>query len=386
MKNTEKLLICHLFTSYYSGRLWPNQMTHPKPNVINRNPMNIESHLNKDKVRTHKEVYFPLNTACFSEAQADHLLSSGSRADSEKAVEKLGVSLTSTVLRWGQQSNQSLRLFIKMQRALRQSQRYEQALQCGMKILKLTIGEIDNNLHLENFIEARLELALTLEALQKEDQNSAQKLPDVRSDMAHLHKFMDPEVLYQEIINMFECSHDIGNTERYTRLIPRTKKLNQQGFDSKWIHYSPYDIDRCYTLMDSSLDAAEKFFSEKNLFQKLEVVLQVRCKYFDKKDLNRRMYTGKIETMRGKPGHRSCRLTSSPTPEEIFIYYPTVHNTYINYRYYTTAPLGQESDVMPGMNRISQDGDPLRRQRKFYRISESRKIGHQVEMQNLQYR
>ena len=388
MKQSKVVLICHLFTSYYSGRLWPNQMQHPPStaNIRRKEIINENSTPGKKSDKIEKK-YVPMSHAAFLETQSDYLSTTGNLQLAEKAVEKVGIALAASHAQQGDYSNQTLRLYVKLMRSLRIARKFEQALRCGLKALYIMRDEEFCHLHLENYMEARLELAqlLIMEKDKQLHQNFDTALEDLRVKTSS-KKHLDPDVLFDEIISTFENSHDLGNSERYTRLIPRTRRMNQQGFDAKWIHYSPYDTDRCFALMDTVLDVAEQYYQNIGKLEKQEVVLFKRTQYMDSKDFNRRIYAGRIETMRGRVLHRNTRLTTLPPPQELLTYYPTVHQTYMNYRYCLTAPEDKEHEVWPGVNRCVQDGDPLRRQTKFYRIREARRHGHKNEMQNLQYR
>ena len=386
MKNTGIFCICHLYTSYYSGRLWPNQMVKPtsyvKDKDTSRKQIGDAPSCNSyvtDKTRN----YVPLNAALIAESQADYLLSSDCSSNHKRALEKLGLALAASIHQQGEENNQTVRIYIKLIRSLRQGGLVRESLQCGKKVLNLMKRHKINGIHLDNYIEALLEFALTV---QEAPIVSRTDLVKKRKCGSGTNEVYSPVQLYEEVISVFERSHDMGNSERYTRQIPRTRKMNQQGFDAKWIHYSPFDYDRCLSLVDTALENAERFFTDTGKLENAENFLNYRCSLMEKKNFNRRMFCGKIETMRGKPNHRNCRLTSNPTPEEIFCFYPTVHNSYYDYRQCTTAPLDNEAQVCPGINRTVADGDPLRRQPKFYRLHDSRKNSHNSEMKNLQYR
>ena len=426
MIRNRKLHSLHLYTSYYSGIQWPNQLHHPAQ-IVPPNAPEVKKVL--DQAFLHSppyKIYFPprddvpyqnpdcshgttptplqnegcgrispisdakfLNGSILSslELYSDYLCECGGQSLALKSVTILGAILTAYRTHYGDVDIQIARILIKLTKGLRRAGYPRAARRAGWESLRVLSSPKLQSVDLETMLEALLEQAQNYhhpsQTVEPNDEGTQSK--DRLSLAQNGLKEITPDMFVSSSISLFAQYSDIGNVERYTRLIPRTIKMNQQLFEKRWIHYSPFDYDRCYALMDTLLELAESFHRAKGDLEKVREILLIRVQINEKKSFSRRIYAGKITTQRGRGQNRSKKLTTTPTSEELLRYAPTIHQVHFEYKYLLTAPLGQEDEVWPGVDRITEDGDPLRRRRHCYRNNMARVHGHKVEFQQAEY-
>eukprot|EP00759_Apiculatamorpha_spiralis_P013242 PhF_6_TR19966/c0_g1_i2/m.29108 len=206
----------HRFNSFYNGRQWPNQMYHPPSLIVQQtkppatqsedqegtttnNNHNLVQHNNNNN-------YVPLYAAANLELQADYMSESMRTPTSKesahpmamKAVQYLGIVVASyaefynpTGDKEGILHHNLARVYIKLARAFRLAGMHDS----GLKVIENGFRSD----HLENVLEASIEKALLLECLK----TSTPK---------------DIGELYESTMPLLYANHDLGNSERYTRL------------------------------------------------------------------------------------------------------------------------------------------------------------------------
>eukprot|EP00760_Papus_ankaliazontas_P027301 PhM_4_TR3265/c0_g1_i1/m.61451 len=410
LRRTYRSLV-HKYSSYFSGNNWANQMYHPASVVRPRSNISNDADavakltaarpqdkalgfrdadgevswptdpaaapedvvtaaaaddITKTTTTTaqRKRNYVPLAVAAKLELKADYMCESGGAPLAQKALEYLGVVVEAYKAAYGETHNQYGKVLVKLSRAFRLTGRVESALATA-QLAERVVMAAEPHPVLEHVLEARLEQGLALRKL--------------------AGKVQEAGAVLESTLGLLLENHDLGNSERYTRLIARATKKNQMNFENKYIHYSAYDHDRCFTIVDQCLEYAEQAFMSVGDTLSAERVLTGRSQMHDTKDFNRRMYAGKVTTVRGRPMWRLNRVTSSPTPDELLRYTPTVHQVYFDWRFSKTAPLGKEDEVWAGDNRIVENGDPYRRRHAKYRPDIARRTSHEQELQNCKW-
>ena len=398
MRKTAYIGSLHLYTSYYSGLQWPNQMYHPRTvirseNIKNWQDLKEPSYESKQDIKgqfsqyckeknksapiAHKNVRVNANI----ELQADYLLECGGKENAQMASQLLGI-LWHTI-RCESPEQDVVRILVKLSKALQAAGFVRGAFRASCAALhKLLHPEAEFGL--EDFLDAFLQQIRVINQVTRSELNSFLNiLPSCLVNEGYGSSLI--ENLCHISVRVFLQHHDLSNSERYSRLIPRTVKYNQQLFETRWIHYSPYDSDRCFALMDTLLQCAEEYYSSTGNNKGILWALRTRSDIHDNKEFNRRIYSGKITTQRGRGLSRANKLTTNPTAYELLCFNPSVHQPYFDYRYLLSAPVGRENEVWPGVNRTIENGDPLRRQCKFYRQDIARKHGHSVASQHSEY-
>jgi len=387
LRRTSQRRLDNLYSSFYSGRQWYNQMYHPKSLLLRRPtlasaavplpssttsgevtwedaaatdvdgvvklPQQMGNAVSQEVVPP-RRPYVPLSYAAVLELKADYMCESGGNALAMKAVIYLGVVVVAYRAHYGEAHNQTVKVLIKLGRAFRLAGKLPSSRKTLEKAFSLLQDPALESPILEHALECLTELGSTAK-LQGELEQAAQ--------------------YWEQTLELLNQSHDIGNSERYTRQAARTCKYNHTAWAPRFIHYSPYDSDRCFAITEHALELAESVFPTGS--EGLVRVLTARTELISRKDFNRKIYAGKITHTRGLPTWRKTRMSTAPTPEELLRYSPTVHQPYFQYRYLLTSPLGKEDDVWPGTNRVVESGDPMRRmqQLKGYRFPNVAKRG-----------
>lgn len=370
--------ITRLYTSFYKGDLYPNQLVQPKQTAskfrqtlrsgyatvsqqpASQKPVSSQQQqqqqgaswddakatdlMNIHEGSTHKTLsteraqsqrpYVPLEQAAELELQGDYALEGGLGQD---ALQYYGVSATLLDLAYPENHNKRAGIRIKLASAFRATGRLE----ASKANLESALFMLDNNSSpsLELLVEALYELGCTLEL--QEDPNAGLVWEDVPA-----------------LVNAF---HNMGESHRMMRLLPRLGRRFHLNMEEKFVYFSPFDYDRTFAICDEALHRAEQFYSKKEDSQGVIRVLTERKQLVDRKFFNMRDFTGRMRTMRGHWQRRGRLLTNAPTPEELLKFSPTIHQVYRDFKYELNAPLGREDEVQQGSNRLILDnGNPLR--------------------------
>ncbi|CUG90255.1 Hypothetical protein, putative [Bodo saltans] len=365
--------ITRLYTSFYKGQLYPSQLvkatqkaTSPfrgtlksgyaatstpttTPSSESTSPKWSDAHsLDVLQVnQTSKDVgapapparpYVPLQEAAEVELKGDYYLEGGL---AQEALQCYGVAATLYNLAYPENHSQRAGIAIKLGTAFRRTDR----LDSSEANLESALAMLDASTRpsLELIVECLMELGLTAEA----------KKDDLKAG-----------TLFEDVIAVVEAFHSSGESHRMLRLLPRLGRRFVLNVEEKFVYFSPFDYDRTFALADQSLAYAEKCYERTNNGEGLHRVLTARKHLIDKKYFNMRDFAGRIRTMRGHWMRRARHLTNAPTPEELLLYTPTVHQPHRDFAFETTAPLGLEHEVNAGTNRVVlDDGSPFRKRK-----------------------
>lgn len=368
-----------LYTNYYAGQRFPNQMVVPKvrlpAGVTVSGAMNGKQSLAEGEtlkasggqqqqppqgvswddaestdivhansaggaqaevaVPRERRPYVPLGEVAKLELQGDYLMEGGLF---QEALEFYGVVAKAYELAYPENHSQVAGILIKLGAAFRQTERLESARQNLERAVAMLDASPSPSLEL--IVEALLELGLTLELL---DDAGAGKA-------------------YEDAVNVVDGYHNYGQSHRMLRLLPRLGRRYNTNQEEKFLYYSPFDYDRTFALADQCLERAERFYKDRADTESTIRVLQLRKEMIDKKFFNMRDFSGRIRTMRGHWKRRGHVLSNAPTPDDLLRYSPTIHQVHRDFRYELNAPIGRESEVQPGVNRVALDmGSPYRK-------------------------
>ncbi|KAL7708186.1 hypothetical protein N2W54_006229 [Lotmaria passim] len=369
--------ITRLYTSYYKGELFPNQLVRPlerlprgmslaaarkgqppaeattaPPSAANAKPEGVSwddvdstdlVHVNgqqRDAVTAEaglapKRPYAPLGEAAKLELQGDYLTEGGLH---QEALEYYGVVAKTYELAYPADHPQVAGIRVKLAGAFRRTGRLESSkasCEAALQMLDRTTQP-----PLELIVEALLELGLTTEAMGDAAAGS----------------------VYEEAVTLVDTFHNAGQSHKMLRLLPRLGRRFNLNHEEKFLYFSPFDYDRVFALADQCLARAEAFYEGKDDRAGVMRVLQQRKELIDKKFFNMRDFAGRIHTVRGHWQRRAQTLTNAPSPDELLRYSPTIHQVYRDFKYELNAPIGRESEVQPGVNRVVMDsGNPYRR-------------------------
>lgn len=279
--------------------------------------------------------YVPLAEVAKLELQADYLTEGGLF---QEALEFYGVVAKAYTAAYPEHHTQRIGILLKLGGAFRRTGRLESSL----ALIEKATASLDEsaNPSLELIVEALLELGLT-----KEVMGAA-----------------DAAVPYEEAVTVVNMYHNFGESHRMLRLLPRLSRRFNLNFEQKFLYYSPFDYDRTFALVDQCLSRAEGCYRAAKDSEGVVRVLQQRKELIDKKFFNMRDFAGRIHTMRGHWMRRAGILTNAPTPDELLRFTPTVHQVFRDFKYELNAPMGRENEVQPGVNRTVMDmGNPYRR-------------------------
>ncbi|AAZ11952.1 Tetratricopeptide repeat, putative [Trypanosoma equiperdum] len=374
--------VTRLYTSYYTGVLYPNQLVQPKQRLpadvsvsaILQKRSELEAAAKRgsnkgnkvdvskgektpgvswddadstdvmrvDNTQQLKEApqverpYVPLGEVAKLELQGDYYMEGGMF---QEALEHYGVVAKAYNYAYPENHAQRIGIRIKLSAAFRQTGRLESSLANIEEVLRML--DASTRPSLELICEALLELGITREALgMKREATEA----------------------YEEALEVVNSFHNWGESHRMLRLLPRLGRRFNYNFEEKFVYFSPFDYDRTFALVDQCLERAETTFNEIGDVEGAIRVLQQRKEMIDKKFFNMRDFAGRIHTMRGHWKRRAQHLTNAPTPDELLRYSPTIHQVHRDFKFELTAPIGREKEVMPGVNRLVLDmGNPYRR-------------------------
>lgn len=377
--------ITRLYTSYYKGQLFPNQLVRPlqrlprgaslaaarkgqqsaaaaaaaatasdhastaqaavpervtwddvgSTDLVHVNAQQQQRDVSAEAGLAPKRPYVPLGEVAKLELQGDYLTEGGLH---QEALECYGVVTKAYELAYPQDHPQIAGIRVKLAGAFRRTDRLESSkasCEAALQMLDRTPQP-----SLELIVEALLELALTSEAMGDAAAGS----------------------VYEEAVTLVDMFHNAGESHKMLRLLPRLGRRFNLNFEEKFLYFSPFDFDRVFALADQCLAKAEAFYHARDDRAGVMRVLQQRKELLDKKFFNMRDFAGRIHTMRGHWQRRAQTLTNAPTPDELLRYSPTIHQVHRDFKYELNAPIGREGEVQPGVNRVVQDsGNPYRR-------------------------
>ncbi|AIO00483.1 hypothetical protein LPMP_302600 [Leishmania panamensis] len=370
-------LITRLYTSYYKGELFPNQLVRPlerlprgvslaaarksqqtaapsssgsgnaaaaaSPEVVTWEDVDSTDlvHTNEQSRVVMAEVglaprrpYVPLSEVAKMELQGDYLTEGGLH---QEALEYYGVVAKAYELAYSKGHPQVAGIRLKLAGAFRRTRRLTSSkanCEAALQMLDST-----DQPPLELIVEALFELGLTTEAM-----NDA-----------------SAGTIFEEAVTLVDTFHNSGQSHKMLRLLPRLGRRFNLNFEEKFLYFSPFDYDRVFALADQCLEKAEAFYQARNDRAGVMRVLQQRKELIDKKFFNMRDFAGRIHTMRGHWKRRAQVLTNAPTPDELLRYSPTIHQVHRDFKFELNAPIGREKEVQPGVNRVVQDmGNPYR--------------------------
>lgn len=380
----QRRFITRLYTSYYKGELFPNQLVRPTQRLPvgvgvaaargkkgagdltgtnslrpPASPSTAEGVSWKDATNTDlvhvntmrqagltrgapprggqrvPRPYVPLGEIAKIELQGDYLTEGGLH---QEALESYGVVAKAYELAYREHHGQVIGAWVKLGGAFRRTGRLESS----KAILERALASLDQSQQpsLELLTETLMELGLTAEAMK------------------------DPSAgtIYEEAVTVVDQFHNFGQSHKMLRLLPRLSRRFNLNFEGKFLYFSPFDYDRTFALVDQCLSRAESWYRAAGDREGVVRVLQQHKEIVDKKFFNMRDFAGRIHTMRGHWKRRAQVLTNAPTPEELLRYSPTLHQVYRDFKYELNAPIGRESEVQQGSNRVVQDmGNPYRR-------------------------
>ncbi|GET90873.1 hypothetical protein, conserved [Leishmania tarentolae] len=370
--------ITRLYTSYFKGELFPNQLVRPlerlprgvslaearkgqqvatSSNSRSANPataaspevVSWEDVDSTDIVHANEQIgevvpqaglasrrpYVPLGEVAKMELQGDYLTEGGLH---QEALEYYGVVAKVYELAYPKDHPQVAGIRLKLAGAFRRTGR----LASSKANCEAALQMLDNTAQppLELIVEALFELGLTSETM---------------NDAA-------AGTVYEEAVALVDMFHNSGQSHKMLRLLPRLGRRFNLNFEEKFVYFSPFDYDRVFALADQCLERAEALYQSRNNQAGVMRVLQQRKELIDKKFFNMRDFAGRIHTMRGHWKRRAQVLTNAPTPDELLRYSPTIHQVHRDFKYELNAPIGREKEVQPGVNRVVQDmGNPYRR-------------------------
>ncbi|KAG5498766.1 hypothetical protein JKF63_03054 [Porcisia hertigi] len=370
--------ITRLYTSYFKGELFPNQLVRPRERLPrgvslaaarraqqpaapcssgSEKPAPAASpeavvwedvdstdlvHMNEQNRAVNAEVnlasrrpYVPLGEVAKMELQGDYLTEGGLH---QEALEYYGVVAKAYELAYPKDHPQVAGIRVKLAGAFRRTGRLESSKANCEAALQM----LDNAAQppVELIVEALFELGLTLGAMR--DANAG--------------------TVFEEAVTLVDTFHNSGQSHKMLRLLPRLGRRFNLNFEEKFLYFSPFDYDRVFALADECLEKAEAFYQARGDRAGVMRVLQQRKELIDKKFFNMRDFAGRIHTMRGHWKRRAQALTNAPTPDELLRYSPTIHQVHRDFKYELNAPIGREKEVQPGVNRVVQDmGNPYRR-------------------------
>ncbi|KAG5496717.1 hypothetical protein JIQ42_03549 [Leishmania sp. Namibia] len=370
--------ITRLYTSYYKGELFPNQLVRPverlpravslaaarkgqqtaapsslgsaKPaSAASPEAVTWEDADSTDLVHTNEQIravateprptlrrpYVPLGEVAKIELQGDYLTEGGLQ---QEALEYYGVVAKAYELAYPKHHPQLAGIRVKLAGAFRRTGRLGSSkanCEAALQILDSATQP-----PLELIVEALFELGLTSEAMNDAAAGS----------------------FFEEAVTVVDTFHNSGQSHKMLRLLPRLGRRFNLNFEEKFLYFSPFDYDRVFALADQCLERAEAFYQARNDRAGVIRVLQQRKELIDKKFFNMRDFAGRIHTMRGHWKRRAQVLTNAPTPDELLRYSPTIHQVHRDFKYELNAPMGREKEVQPGVNRVVLDmGNPYRR-------------------------
>ncbi|KAK7195427.1 hypothetical protein NESM_000469900 [Novymonas esmeraldas] len=374
--------ITRLYTSYYKGELFPNQLVRP----LERLPRGVSAAAARkglrgptaaagpaaapaaaasstavpdsvtwedvdstDLVHTNeqshavaagaglapKRPYVPLGEVAKLELRGDYLTEGGLH---QEALENYGVVTKAYELAYPKDHPQVAGVRLKLAGAFRRTGRLASSKANCEAVLEM----LDRTPQppLELLVEALFELGLTSDAM---------------GDAA-------TGAVYEEAVTVVDTFHNAGQSHKMLRLLPRLGRRFNLNAEEKFLYFSPFDYDRVFALADQCLERAETFYRTRDDRAGVMRVLQQRKELIDKKFFNMRDFAGRIHTMRGHWKRRAQTLTNAPTPDELLRYSPTIHQVHRDFKYELNAPIGREREVQQGVNRTVQDmGNPYRR-------------------------
>lgn len=286
--------------------------------------------------------YVPLQYVFDIEMRADHLVKAGHFQD---ALKHYGVCAKARQTAYPEGHLEITKILIKLSRAFRLAGKPQSAvanLERCIQDLQTSASSSSSSPPppCEQICEIFLELAL------------AQR--DLKSDEAG--------TLFEDVATIANYYHDFGGSHRHLRLNTRKHKALNLNFHNRFVHFSPSDLDRTYSLVNLALLEAEDWYSKtKNDDAGVERVLQTRSNIMDKKYFNMVYQPGRVRTWRGQNKKKRRFNTSNPTATELLAFSPTVHQVYHDYTRANIAPLGREDEVQMAVGaRHLDDGDPFR--------------------------
>ncbi|KAG8346319.1 hypothetical protein TRVL_02849 [Trypanosoma vivax] len=366
-----------LYTSYYPGVLFPNQLVRPKQRLPRGTSLSVALGMKSppsssggalgdgtdmpgvswhnagsndalsvttgespnSQVRGAEKAmrpYVPLGEVAKLELHGDYCMEGGLF---QEALEFYGVVAKAYNTAYPENHSQRVGIRLKLAAAFRHTGRCESSRANVEDALRML--DESNRPSLELICEALLELGLTREAL------------GLLKEAAHA---------YEEAMGIANTFHNCGESHRMLRLLPRLGRRFNYNYEQKFVYFSPFDYDRTFALVDQCMERAERVYSTLGDTDGTIRVLQWRKEIIDKKFFNMRDFAGRIHTMRGHWMRRAQHLTNAPTPDELLRYSPTIHQVHRDFKYELTAPIGREKEVMPGANRLTLDmGNPYRR-------------------------
>ncbi|ESS69132.1 hypothetical protein TCDM_02169 [Trypanosoma cruzi Dm28c] len=370
--------ITRLYTSYYPGVLYPNQLVQHKqrlpPGVSLSTALKARTQTRQEQPVAGREVpeenetrgvswndasstdvmytgnarkqekvsvatgrsYVPLGEVAKLELQGDYCMEGGLF---QEALERYGVVAKAYSIAYPENHSQRIGILLKLASAFRHVGRLDSSKVNIENALQML--DASSRPSLELICEALLELGLTREAQSMKKEGAE---------------------AYEEAVEVLNLFHNWGESHRMLRLLPRLGRRFNLNFEEKFVYFSPFDYDRTFAIADQCMERAEKVYRETGDSNGIIRVLQCRKEMIDKKFFNLRDFAGRIHTMRGHWMRRAQHLTNAPTPDELLRYTPTIHQVYRDFKYELTAPIGREKEVMPGVNRVVLDmGNPYRR-------------------------
>lgn len=310
---------------------------------------NQEQALTVSRVQPTKRPYVPLQQAAEVELKGDYYAEGGQHQES---LVYYGVAAKLYRIAYPENHTQIAGITIKLGSAFRATGR----LQSSQENLEAALYMLDKceRAPLELICECLFELGLTGEALENPEAGK----------------------MFEDVFHIVEGFHSLGESHRMMRLLPNLGRRLSVNHEEKFVYFSPFDYDRTFALADQALESGEAFYRKTNNTAGVIRVLTARKELIDKKFFNMRNFFGRIRTMRGHWMRRAKILTNSPTPEELLMYSPTVHQVHRDFRYENTAPVGLEGEVIPGVNRVVlDDGTPLRKSAKYKMNDNDRRGG-----------
>uniref|UniRef100_A0A7S1W239 Uncharacterized protein n=1 Tax=Neobodo designis TaxID=312471 RepID=A0A7S1W239_NEODS len=279
--------------------------------------------------------YVPLGEVAKVELRGDYLTEAGM---GQEALEHYGVAMAAYEAAYPQHHNQIAKMRIKLARALRMTGRTESAIASATSALT-TLDNVPGP-QVEHIVEALLELG-----------------------EAHLARkeFQSAGEVFEDSLAVLEAAHDIGASHRQLRQLKLVTRRLCMHAAAKFVHYSPYEADRVFAIVDTALQQAEHAYDLAGDKAGATRALEARTHLTDRKWFNMRDYAFKMRMARGVNGSKGKSLSARPSATELLAFTPTLHQPVFDYSALSTAPLGKEHLVSVGANaKVLDDGDPTR--------------------------
>ena len=368
---SQRRFVSRLYTAYTPGAIRPRHLTGPRPTASDsfraqlsgvygikskKAPASTTVETSEDAavdlgpqdhlVASRKEEdtslvashavrpYVPLDEVAQIELQGDYLVEGGHYFD---ALRSYAIVAKAYGAAYPDNHNQRGHITVKLSRTFRMVGKHQSASENAEAALFML--ENNNAPHLDLIVESIVELAQAREALGDSGAGG----------------------LFEDAVAVIDTYHSMGNSHRTLRMLPHLSRKISLGFLEKFSYTSPYQQDRVFALGDYSMELAEAFYRKAGDQEGVVRVLTARSHFINRKEFEMRDYSGKTGSNRGRTHKMRRFLTNAPTPSELLLYSPTMHQPFIERSRMYTAPVGEEDTVIAASNRrVLDDGSPFR--------------------------